>query len=58
MRQWDFGPGCPFHPLWTTLWETLWVGCGQPVEKYLYLQVIHMCVQLYPHPPVDEGAAP
>ena len=28
------------------------------MEKYLYLQVIHMCIQLYPHPPVDSCAAP
>nr|DAR11248.1 MAG TPA: hypothetical protein [Caudoviricetes sp.] len=40
------------------MWETLWTSRGQPVEKYLYLQVIHMCMQLYPHPPVDARAAP
>nr|DAV34779.1 MAG TPA: hypothetical protein [Caudoviricetes sp.] len=44
--------------MWITLWKTMWIGCGQPVEKYLYLQVIHMCIQLYPHPPVDRAAAP
>lgn len=36
----------------------MWIGCGQLVEKYLYLQAVHMCIQLCPHPPVEGVAAP
>ena len=54
----DSSPSQPSPPMWTTLWITMWMGCGQPVEKYLYLQAIHMCIQLYPQPPVEATAAP
>nr|DAK46742.1 MAG TPA: hypothetical protein [Caudoviricetes sp.] len=36
----------------------MWTRCGQPVGKCLYLQVIHMCIQPCPQPPVDAPTAP